>query len=66
MTLNELLQSYPNAFEVLLELSPTYSKLNNPITRKAMGSFATIEMISERGNFDKDEFIKILKEKLVK
>lgn len=66
MTLNELLQSYPNAFEVLLELSPTYSKLNNPITRKAMGTFATIEMISERGNFDKDEFVKILKEKLVK
>ncbi len=47
-----LVKKYPYLKEVLLSLSPKYSKLKNPVLFKTMSAIATLEMISKRGNLE--------------
>lgn len=55
--LKDMLSDYPFIKEFLLDLSPNYSKLKNPILFKTMSSVANLEMIAERGNFKTGELI---------
>jgi len=55
--LKDMLREYPFIKEFLLDLSPNYSKLKNPILFKTMSSVANLEMIAERGNFKVNELI---------
>ena len=55
--LKDMLSDYPFIKEFLLDLSPNYSKLKNPILFKTMSSVANLEMIAERGNFKVNELI---------
>lgn len=66
MKLNTLLKEYPEAFDLLLSLSPAYKKLTDPVMRKTMGTVASIKMIAGRGGYDPEELLAILKEKLEK
>ncbi|MDW8801519.1 PAS domain-containing protein [Clostridium sp. A1-XYC3] len=62
-TLGELVNKYPFIKEFLVNLSPKFSKLKNPVIFKTMSSIATLEMISGRGGFEVQELIdKIVKE----
>lgn len=55
--IGDLVRKYPFIKEFLVSLSPKYSKLQNPIIFKTMSSIATLEMISERGGFEVQDFI---------
>lgn len=60
--IGELIKKYPYIKNFLLDLSPKFSKLKNPVLFKTMSAMATIEMISQRGGFDVEDLIdKIVK-----
>lgn len=61
--IGELVKEFPFVKELLINLSPKFSKLKNPLLFKTMSSIATIKAISERGGFEaKDLIDKIVKE----
>jgi DUF438 domain-containing protein len=55
--IGDVVKKYPFVKEFLFQLSPKFSKLNNPVIFKAMASIATMEMISERGEFEVQDLI---------
>lgn len=62
--LNDLLEAYPEAFELLKTMSPKYQQLDNPILRKTMGAIASLSMIAKRGGFEEEDFLHQLKKRL--
>ena len=52
-----LVKEYPFLKNFLISLSPKFEKLKSPILFKTMASLATVEMISERGNFEISDLI---------
>lgn len=61
--IGEIVKKYPYIKNFLVNLSPKFSKLKNPILFKTMSSMATIEMIAQRGDFEtKDILEKIVTE----
>lgn len=61
--IGEIVKKYPYIKDFLVNLSPKFSKLKNPILFKTMSSMATIEMIAQRGDFEtKDLLEKIVTE----
>ncbi|WP_442212825.1 PAS domain-containing protein [Senegalia sp. (in: firmicutes)] len=57
MIIGDLIEEYPYIKDFLLNISPKFEKLKNPILFKTMSKMATLEMISKRGNLDTDELI---------
>ncbi|MPW27141.1 DUF1858 domain-containing protein [Alkalibaculum sp. M08DMB] len=55
--IGDLIKEYPFIKEYLLNLSPKFKKIKNPIIFKTMSSMATLEMISERGGLDCQDLI---------
>lgn len=53
----DLIKEYPFIKTTLLELSPKYAKLNNPILFRTMSSVATLSAIAKRGDFETNDFI---------
>ena len=61
--IGDIVKKYPYIKNFLVNLSPKFSKLKNPILFKTMSSMATIEMIAQRGDFEtKDLLEKIVTE----
>lgn len=48
----EMLETYPLLEEVLLELSPTFAKLKNPILRKTVARVVSLRQAAEIGGID--------------
>jgi hypothetical protein len=57
----ELLENYPELEPVLLELSPAFKKLKNPVLRKTVGKVATLQQAAALGNFTVTELINTLR-----
>lgn len=55
--IGDIINDYPYIKDFLLNLSPKYSNLKNPIMFKAMSSLANIKMISARGEIPVEELI---------
>lgn len=55
--IGNLIKEYPYLKDFLISLSPKFEKLKSPMLFKTMASVATLEMISERGNFDISDLI---------
>nr|WP_252187849.1 PAS domain-containing protein [Anaeromonas frigoriresistens] len=49
--IGNLVKEYPFIKGFLINLSPKFSKLKNPVLFKTMSSMATLEMVSKRGGF---------------
>ncbi|WP_150845823.1 MULTISPECIES: PAS domain-containing protein [unclassified Clostridium] len=62
--IGDLVKKYPFLKEFLLNLSPKFSKLKNPVLFKTMASIATLDMISERGGFEVEELISKITEEI--
>lgn len=62
--IGDLIKQYPFVKDYLLELSPKFSKLKNPILFQTMSRIATIEMICERGNLNTDELLSNLQQRI--
>lgn len=58
--IGELIEKYPYLKEHIVSLSPKFQKLNNPVLFKTMTSFATLGMVSDRGNLKVEEIIESL------
>lgn len=62
--LGDLVKSYPYIKDFLLNLSPKYEKLKNPILFKTMSKMATLDMISEKGGFTAEELVAKIVERI--
>ncbi|WP_242053288.1 DUF1858 domain-containing protein [Dysgonomonas sp. GY617] len=60
----EMLDHYPQLEEILLELSPSFAKLKNPILRKTIARVATLKQISEIAGLNPGEMISTLRKKV--
>ena len=57
----ELLDSYPELEQVLMELSPASKKLKNPVLRKTVAKVATLQQAASLGNIPVTEVINTLR-----
>ena len=60
----DLLDEYPQLENTLLKLSPTFSKLKNPIIRKTIGKVATLQQVAVVGNLKIDVLINALRKEI--
>ncbi len=64
MKVGELIGAYPFLRDYLVSLNSEYKKLKNPILYATMKKIANLEMLSEVGGYQIDEFINILNEEI--
>ena len=57
----ELLDTYPELEDVLMELAPAFRKLQNPVLRKTVGKVATLQQAAVIGNVSLSEIINTLR-----
>ena len=60
----ELLDTYPELEPVLMELSPAFKKLRNPVLRKTVAKVATLQQAASLGNIPVTEVINTLRSEL--
>jgi len=60
----ELLDAYPDLEPVLLELSPTFKKLKNPVLRKTVAKVATLQQAAAIGGIPVTEIVNTLRAEL--
>lgn len=60
----ELLDAYPQLENVLFELSPSFSKLKNPILRKTVARVATLQQAAIVGGLKVDELVNRLRKEV--
>lgn len=59
--LANLLSTYPQLEDCLLEMSPAYAKLKNPLLRKTIGKVATMRQVAEIGKIPIGDLINTLR-----
>jgi len=57
----ELLDNFPELESVLIEMSPAFEKLKNPVLRKTVARVATLQQIAVVGGLKVDEIINRLR-----
>jgi hypothetical protein len=57
----ELLEAYPALEEVLIEISPVFAKLKNPVLRKTVARVATLQQAAVIGNMPVEELVNRLR-----
>jgi hypothetical protein len=57
----ELLDSYPALEKVLMDMSPAFEKLRNPILRRTVAKVATLQQIAAVGGLKVDEIVNRLR-----
>jgi hypothetical protein len=57
----ELLDTYPQLESVLLDLSPAFARLKNPILRKTVARIATLQQAAVVGGLKTDELVNRLR-----
>ena len=60
--IGELLDAYPQLEETLLELSPTFAKLKNPILRRTVARIATLEQAARMAGLSPQNLVARLRE----
>lgn len=59
--IGELLDAYPQLEDVLIELSPSFAKLKNPVLRKTVGRIASLRQAADIGGLNVGEMISVLR-----
>lgn len=57
----EMLEAYPHLEETLLELSPSFAKLKNPILRKTIGKVASLRQVAQVGGLNVGNVVSALR-----
>ena len=57
----ELLHNFPDLEKVLMEMSPAFEKLKNPILRKTVAKVATLQQIAAVGGLKVDDIVNRLR-----
>ncbi len=60
----ELLDTYPELEDILMEMSPAFKKLKNPILRRTVGKIATLQQAATVGNVPLNKIINALRAKV--
>ena len=63
-TINELLSNYPYLQDYLIQRSPKFKKLTNPVIRSTMGKIATVAKAAAIGGIDPKQLVKELNEEI--
>jgi hypothetical protein len=59
--LNDLLTSYPQLEEKIIQAAPAFKNLKNPVLRRTVGRVATVEKVVQIGGLDLTTFINLLR-----
>lgn len=62
--IGELLEAHPELESVLIEMSPAFKKLRNPVLRRTIARVATIQQISVVGGIPVETIINLLRKEL--
>ena len=57
----ELLEAHPELEHVLMEMSPAFAKLKNPVLRRTVGRVATLQQVAVVGGLSVNEVINCLR-----
>ena len=60
----QLIESYPQLEDVLIEYVPTFKKLKNPVLRKIVARIATLQQAAAIGNVKVEELINRLRNEI--
>ncbi|MPN07032.1 hypothetical protein SDC9_154291 [bioreactor metagenome] len=60
----DVLTKYPHLKAKLLERSPKFQNLNNPVVFRTVGKFATLEMVAKNTGENLDELLHYLNQYL--
>ena len=60
----ELLDHFPNLESVLMEMSPAFEKLKNPILRKTVARVATLQQVAVVGGLNVNEIVNRLRKEV--
>jgi hypothetical protein len=58
----EMLEHYPELEDVLIDMSPTYKALRNPVLRRTVAKVATLRQVSKVGNVPLGQLIDRLRD----
>src|SRR5262245_982280 len=61
-TVGALLEAYPEAESVLIELAPAFARLRNPVVRRTVAKIATLEQAAKIGGISLHTMIQKLRE----
>lgn len=61
-TVGALLEAYPEAEDVLIGMAPAFAKLRNPLVRRSVAKFATLNRAARIGGVRLDEMIRKLRD----
>lgn len=61
-TVGALLEAYPQAESVLVEMAPAFAKLRNPVVRRTVAKVATLEQAARIGGISLQQMIQRLRE----
>ncbi|MCJ7499473.1 DUF1858 domain-containing protein, partial [bacterium] len=61
----QLLEENPNLLDVLVGISPEFKKLRNPLLRKTIGRFATLEHAAQTSGVPFEELSKKISEAMI-
>ena len=60
----ELIETYPQLEDILIEIAPAFKKLKNPILRKTVAKIATLQQAAAIGNIKTEELINRLRKEV--
>lgn len=60
----EMLDTYPELEEVLMNMSPDFKKLKNPILRKTIGKIASLQQVASIGKIPVDVLVNTLRKEI--
>lgn len=60
----ELIETYPELEDILIEIAPAFKKLKNPVLRKTVARIATLQQAASIGNVKTEELINRLRKEI--
>lgn len=60
----QLIETYPELEDILIEYAPAFKKLKNPVLRKTVGRIATIQQAAAIGNVKVEDLINRLRQEV--
>jgi len=60
----ELIETYPQLENILIEIAPAFKKLKNPVLRKTVAKIATLQQAAAIGNVKTEELINRLRKEV--
>lgn len=60
----DIIETYPQLEDKIIEFAPAFSKLKNPLLRRTIGKVATLQQASATGNVNINELVGLLRKEI--